>query len=235
LSVLTVFMQSIATTWGRDPLPSGYTLAHYQQIFSSSLGNIQNSLVLAFGALLLSIIISVFVSYFVVRQNSVTLDFMTTIPLVVPGIAFGIALIQTFNVAPLHLTGTATILIIAYAIRRLPYMVRSTVGTMKSIKADIEEAAINLGASTFTAAVTIIGPLMIPGIAAGSILVFITVIKETSITILMAPAQWAPMSLAIFQNILRAEFYSASAMSIILIALVLILQGMANFLTRKQQ
>lgn len=233
-SVLTVFMQSIATTWGKDPLPTGYTLDHYKQIFSSSLGNIQNSLVLAFGALVLSIVISVFVSYFVVRQNSVTLDFMTTIPLVVPGIAFGIALIQTFNVAPLQLTGTATILIIAYAIRRLPYMVRSTVGTMKSIKADIEEAAVNLGASTFTAAVTIIGPLMIPGIAAGSILVFITVIKETSITILMAPAQWAPMSLAIFQNILRAEFYSASAMSIILIALVLVLQGAANFLTKKQ-
>ncbi|MEI3614877.1 ABC transporter permease [Pseudogracilibacillus sp. SO30301A] len=234
LAMLTVFMQSIATTWGKDPLPTGYTFKHYQTIFTSSLGNIQNSLILAFGALVLSIIISVFVSYFVVRQNSVTLDFMTTVPLVVPGIAFGIALIQTFNVAPLQLTGTAVILIIAYSIRRLPYMVRSTVGTMQSIKADIEEAAINLGASTFTAAVTIIGPLMIPGIAAGSILVFITVIKETSITILMAPAKWAPMSLAIFQNILRAEYYSAAAMSIILVVLVLLLQTLANFFTRKQ-
>lgn len=234
LAMLTVFMQSIATTWGKDPLPSGYTFKHYQMIFTSSLGNIQNSLILALGALVLSIIISVFVSYFVVRQNSVTLDFMTTVPLVVPGIAFGIALIQTFNVAPLQLTGTATILIIAYSIRRLPYMVRSTVGTMQSIKADVEEAAINLGASTFTAAVTIIGPLMLPGIAAGSILVFITVIKETSITILMAPAKWAPMSLAIFQNILRAEYYSAAAMSIILVVLVLLLQALANFFTQKQ-
>lgn len=234
LAMLTVFMQSIATTWGKDPLPSGYTFKHYQMIFTSSLGNIQNSLILALGALVLSIIISVFVSYFVVRQNSVTLDFMTTVPLVVPGIAFGIALIQTFNVAPLQLTGTATILIIAYSIRRLPYMVRSTVGTMQSIKEDVEEAAINLGASTFTAAVTIIGPLMLPGIAAGSILVFITVIKETSITILMAPAKWAPMSLAIFQNILRAEYYSAAAMSIILVVLVLLLQALANFFTQKQ-
>ncbi|MBO1004206.1 ABC transporter permease [Pseudogracilibacillus auburnensis] len=233
-AMASVFLQSIATTWGKDPLPSGYTLNHYKTIFTSSLGNIQNSLILAFGALVLSIIISVFVSYFVVRQNSVTLDFMTTIPLVVPGIAFGIALIQTFNVAPLQLTGTAAILIIAYSIRRLPYMVRSTVGTMQSIKADIEEAAVNLGASTFTAAVTIIGPLMIPGIAAGSVLVFITVLKETSITILLAPAKWAPMSLAIFQNILRAEYYSAAAMSIILVVLVLLLQGVANFFTRKQ-
>ncbi|TQS74921.1 iron ABC transporter permease [Ornithinibacillus gellani] len=234
LAMLTVFLQSIATTWGKDPLPKGYTLAHYKMIFTSSLGNIQNSIVLALGALVLSIIISVFVSYFVVRQQAVTLDFMTTVPLIVPGIAFGIALIQTFNVAPLQLTGTAAILIIAYSIRRLPYMVRSTVGTMKSIKADIEEAAISLGASTLTAAITIIGPLMIPGIAAGSLLVFITVIKETSISILMAPAEWAPMSLAIFQNILRAEYYSAAAMSIILVVLVLVLQAIANLFTRKQ-
>lgn len=234
LAMGTVFLQSIATTWGKDPLPSGYTLEHYKTIFTSSIGNIQNSIILACGALALSIIISIFVSYFVVRQHSITLDFMTTIPLIVPGIAFGIALIQTFNVAPLQLTGTATILIIAYAIRRLPYMVRSTVGTMRSIKLDIEEAAENLGASTLTAAITVIGPLMIPGIAAGSILVFVTVIKETSISILMAPAEWAPMSLAIFRNILRAEYYSAAAMSMILIVLVMVLQGIANFFTRKQ-
>lgn len=234
LAMITVFVQSIATTWGKDPLPSGYTLEHYKTIFTSSLGNIQNSIILALGALILSIVIATFVSYFVVRQNSATLDFMTTIPLIVPGIAFGIALIQTFNAAPLQLTGTAVILIIAYSIRRLPYMVRSTVGTMRSIKADIEEAAINLGASTLTAAITIVGPLMLPGIAAGSILVFITVIKETSISILMAPAEWAPMSLAIFQNILRAEYYSAAAMSIILVVLVLVLQAIANWFTRKQ-
>ncbi|WP_096272566.1 ABC transporter permease [Paucisalibacillus globulus] len=231
LAMGTVFLQSIATTWGKDPLPSGYTLEHYRTIFTSSLGNIQNSLILAAGALILSVIIATFVSYFVVRQRSTTLDFMTTVPLIVPGIAFGIALIQTFNTAPLQLTGTAFILVIAYSIRRLPYMVRSTVGTMKAIKQDIEEAAVNLGATTLTAAITVIGPLMLPGIAAGSILVFVTVIKETSISILMAPAEWAPMSLAIFQNVMRAEYYSAAAMSVILVVMVLVLQALANKLS----
>lgn len=231
LAMGTVILQSFATTWGKEPLPNGYTLDHYRTIFTSSLGNIQNSLILAAGALILSVVLAIFVSYFVVRYRSTTLDFMTTIPLIVPGIALGIALIQTFNTAPLQLTGTAIILIIAYTIRRLPYMVRSTVGTMKSIKQDIEEAAVNLGASTLTAAITVIGPLMLPGIAAGSILVFVTVIKETSISILMAPAEWAPMSLAIFQNVLRAEYYSAAAMSVVLVVMVLVLQAIANRLS----
>src|SRR5690554_2007888 len=47
LTMGTVILQSFAKTWGRDPLPSGYTLDHYKQIFTSSLGNIQNSLILA--------------------------------------------------------------------------------------------------------------------------------------------------------------------------------------------
>ena len=75
----------------------------------------------------------------------------------------------------------------------------------------IEEAAINLGATPLTVTITIIGPLMLPGIAAGSILVFITVIKEASVSILLAPPEWSPMSLAIFHNILRAEYYSAAS------------------------
>lgn len=234
LSILTVFMQSISTTWGKDPLPNGYTLSHYKTIFTSSLGNIQNSIVLALGALLISVIIASAVSYFVVRQKSTALDFITTIPLIVPGIAIGIALIQTFNTMPLQLTGTAFILIVAYAMRRMPYMVRSTISTMKSIKVDIEEAAINLGASTFTSLITVVGPLMLPGIAAGSILVFVTVIKETSISILMAPAEWAPMSLAIFENVMRAEYYSAAAMSVILVLIVVIFQYIAERITNKQ-
>ncbi|MFC5604356.1 ABC transporter permease [Sporosarcina koreensis] len=235
LAMLSVALQSVATTWGKDLLPSGYTLKHYKTIFSTSMGNIQNSIMLATGALVLSVIVATFVSYFVVRQNSAKLDFIASIPLVVPGIAFGIALIQTFNTAPLQLTGTAVLLIIAYTIRRLPYMVRSTMGSMRAIKQDIEEAAVNLGATPLTAAITIVGPLMLPGIAAGSVLVFITVIKEASVSILLAPPEWAPMSLAIFQNILRAEYYSAAAMSVILVALVLILQAVANLIGKKQR
>lgn len=235
LAMLSVALQSVATTWGKDLLPSGYTLNHYKTIFSTSMGNIQNSIMLATGALVLSVIVATFVSYFVVRQNSAKLDFVASIPLVVPGIAFGIALIQTFNTAPLQLTGTAVLLIIAYTIRRLPYMVRSTMGSMRAIKQDIEEAAVNLGATPLTAAITIVGPLMLPGIAAGSVLVFITVIKEASVSILLAPPEWAPMSLAIFQNILRAEYYSAAAMSVVLVALVLILQGIANLIGKKQR
>jgi iron(III) transport system permease protein len=235
LAMLTVLVESFATTWGLSPLPSGFTFDHYISVFKSSFVNMKNSIVLALGALILSVIIATFVSYFVVRQNATKLDFITSMPLVVPGIALGIALIQTFNTAPLQLTGTALILIVAYTIRRLPYMIRSTTSTMRMIKKDIEEAAINLGASPFTSTVSVVGPLMMPGIAAGSLLVFVTVLKETSVSILLAPAEWAPMSLAIFQNILRGEYYTAAAMAVILVIVVLLFQALANRMSKKNE
>ncbi|GAK06842.1 iron ABC transporter permease [Geomicrobium sp. JCM 19038] len=232
LTVFSVFIQSIATTWGRDLLPRGFTLDHYATIFTRSTDNIMNSIILASGALVISVIVATLVSYFVVRQNATKLDFIASIPLVVPGIALGIAFIQTFNTAPLQLTGTAFLLIVAYAIRRMPYMIRSTMGSMMAIRSDIEEASVNLGASRLLTLTTIVGPLMLPGIVAGSILVFVTVIKETSVTILLAPSEWAPMSLMVFQNILRGQMYTASAMAILIIGVVLILQLVANRLTK---
>ncbi|WP_134682599.1 ABC transporter permease [Brevibacillus migulae] len=234
LAVGSVFLSSVATTWGHHALPDGYTLDHYKTIFSTSGKNIMNSMLLAGGTLVISVIISTFVSYFVVRRGASGLDFVSSIPLIVPGIALGIALIQTFNTAPLHLTGTALLLIIAYTIRRMPYMIRSTMSSMMAIRKDIEEAAVSLGASSLVAAITVIGPLMLPGIAAGAILVFVTVIKEASISILLAPTDWAPMSLAVFQNLLRGEYYTACAMAILIIVIVVILQALAKKITKDQ-
>lgn len=185
--------------------------------------------------MILSVIIAAFVSYYVVRRGSAGLDFMSAMPLVIPGIGLGIALIQTFNTLPFKLTRTAIILIIGYTIRRMPYMIRSTMGTMMAIQRDIEEAAVNMGASNLVAAITIVGPLLLPGLSAGAILVFVTVIKETSLSILLATGKWAPMSLVVFQNIMKGEYYNASAMAILIITIVITLQYVAERLSKKQE
>ena len=148
-------------------------------------------------------------------------------PLIVPGIALGIALIQTFNTAPLALYGTGILLVAGYAVRRLPYMLRPAVGAMQAIGSEVEEAARSLGATRFTAVTTTVLPLLRPALSAGGILVFVTVLKETSLTVMVAPPGWAPMSLDIFTNLLRGELYTASAMSVVLLVIVITLQQIA--------
>jgi iron(III) transport system permease protein len=232
LALLSVVVQSLATTWGADLLPRGWTFGHYERIFRTSSDTIVNSLVLAAGALAIAIVVAATVAYFTVRRSSGTLDFMANIPLIVPGIALGIALIQTFNTAPAALYGTAILLVIGYAIRRLPYMIRSTVGTMQAIGGEVEEAARSLGATRLIAVSTVVLPLLMPAIFAGSILVFVTVIKETSLTVLMAPTRWTPMSLAVFTSLLRGDIYTAAALSVVLVLIVVALQQVAYRVTK---
>ncbi|MGO1674151.1 MAG: ABC transporter permease [Canibacter sp.] len=228
LIILSVGLQSFARRWRDSILPNEWTLRHYKLVLGPGIDNITNTLILSSGALFLTVIFGAFIAYIVRRNNARGLDFISTLPLIVPGVALGIALILSFNAGPLALSGTALLLVFAYSIRRLPYMLRSVSGTMQAIGIEVEEAAGSLGASRLTTLWTIIFPLLRPGLLAGGVLVFSTVVKETSLSILLAPASWKPMSTRIFESLARGELFTASALSVILILLVLVLQQVAN-------
>jgi len=225
--VASVALQSFSTTWGRRLLPDGYTLKNYAEVLSTSPA-IYNSLLMGLGALVVSLVIGAGAAYLVVRGRMASLDFVGNLPLAIPGVALGIALILTFNSPPVKLTGTAFLLICAYALRRLPHMLRTTAAAITQVKRDLEEAGLNLGATPGLMIWTVVAPLVLPGIIAGCILVFVTVIKEISITVLLAPARWGPMSLEVFRHLLRGEFYLASAMAMLIVVIVAVLQFAAQ-------
>lgn len=232
MALVSVLVLSFATTWSGSLLPDSFTTAHYERVLDRSWGAIANSLTLAGGALLIALFVSATVAYYTVRHRAAGLDFLATMPLIVPGIALALALMQTFNTQPLALYGTALLLVIGYAIRRLPYMLRPAVGAIQAIGTDVEEAARSLGANRTTAVMTTVLPLLRPALFAGGILVFVTVLKETSLKVLIAPSGWEPMSRDIFDNLLRGERYPAAAMSVILLVIVISLQQIAYRFSR---
>jgi iron(III) transport system permease protein len=161
-----------------------------------------------------------------VRRGKVYLDYLGFLPLALPGTALAIALILTFNTPPLQITGTAFLLIMAYVIRRMPYALRSTSASIRTISPDLEGAALVHGAPKFLSLWSVTFPLMLPGIIAGGMMVFLTSIREISATIMLSPESWKPMSLAIFEGLLRGEFYTSSAISMILITVVVLVQAL---------
>src|SRR5690606_24375076 len=72
------------------------------------------------------------------------------------------------------------LLIIAYAIRRLPYIVRAASAGLEQTSGQLEEVALNLGASTATAVRRIVVPLIMANLIAGGILVFAFSMLEVS-------------------------------------------------------
>ncbi|MCL4068028.1 hypothetical protein M3484_15750 [Pseudomonas sp. GX19020] len=122
----------------------------------------------------------------------------------VPGIVLGIGLIATYHNGPLVLTGTASILILAYIIRRLPFSVRSGVSTLQQLSPETEEASFNLGAGPLRTFAMITVPLL-----SGAILILqsggnITIAAE------------------IFSQIMNGNFGIASAPGAVLIGLTFI-------------
>jgi len=223
-AIYSTAMQSFATHWGADMLPDGFTLDNYRHVYERSAGAIVNSFLLGGAALAISIVIATVIPYLVLRVGRTWLDYLGFLPLALPGTALAIALILTFNTPPLQMTGTAFILIMAYVIRRMPYALRSTSASIRTISPDIEGAALVHGASKFLSLASVTVPLMLPGIIAGAMMVFLTSVREISATIMLSPESWKPMSLAIFEGLLRGEFYTSSAISMILIVIVILVQ-----------
>lgn len=191
--------------WYRTVLPTEFTGAHYSEALGAAdaFNAIVNSLKLAFAAMALDMVLGVVIAYLLVRtqvRGRALLDALCMLPLAVPGLvmAFGfvaMSLRWPFG-ADGPLGGFASIfavdpnpvpfLIVAYAVRRLPYIVRSTVAGLEQTSGELEEAAINLGASRLTAIRRIIVPLIAANLIAGGLLVFSFSMLEVSDSLILA-------------------------------------------------
>ena len=76
-------------------------------------------------------------------------------------------------------------------------------------------------------------PLIAPGIMAGGILVFSTLITEISVTIMIYSVEWKTISIAIFEQLTNEDILGASTIGAVAIALTLILVFAASKLVGK--
>ncbi len=166
-------------SWYESVLPRRFTLEHYRHAltYPDASGAISNSLVLATLAMLASMALGLVVGYLLVRtriRGRGVLDALCMLPLAVPGLvlAFGyVAVSMRWPFGPdgplggvVSVLGATPnpfpLLVLAYAVRRLPYMVRSTVAGLEQTSGDLEDAALNLGASRLVAVRKVVVPLV---------------------------------------------------------------------------
>ncbi len=197
----------------------GYSLDSYKFAFSHLKKAIPNTFIIGLIALALVIVLAILIAYLVVRRNNVAnkiIDTISMIPYIIPGSVVGIALILAFNKKPIMLTGTATIMIIALIIRRIPYTIRSSVAVLQQIPMSIEEAAISLGASKMKTFFSITVPMMGNGIMSGAILSWVTIITELSTAIILYNLNTVTLTLAVYTYVSRGNYGIAAAYATIL-------------------
>jgi len=201
-----LLLLSFATIWSFSPLPDGYTVAHYARVFGESSIYIKNTLLYASLAGLIDIVIGTAISYLVLRTKLIGvrgLDLLATAALAIPGVVLGIGYLRAFYGIPLWdgtpLASLWVVIVIALAIRRLPYALRACYAALQQISASLEEAAENLGATKANTVRRIVVPLMTGGLVAGFITSFATAAVELSATLMLVQAnQDAPLAYGLY-------------------------------------
>jgi iron(III) transport system permease protein len=149
------------------------------------------------------------------------------LPWALPGTVLGIALATMFSVnmpwaGRFVLVGSAAILPLAYFIRNIPLVTRAAVASFRQFDPALEEASASLGANPLTTARRIALPLILPGLAAGALLAFVTALGEFVASILLYTHRTRPIAIEILSQLRAFDFGTAAAYSVLLIVLIAI-------------
>ena len=204
---LGILLMSFAKVWSFSVLPDAYTLDHYATVFGDSRQMIANTLKYCLMAAGLDVFLGVSIAYLIHRTTLPArqwLDYLASIALAIPGLVLAIGYLRMFK--GVNLPGTDTpvvttwvLIMLAYAVRRLPYALRSCMAALQQVHLSLEEAANSLGAGKVSTIKRVMVPLMAGGILAGFVTSFITAAVELSATILLTSAEsQAPMSYGIY-------------------------------------
>jgi iron(III) transport system permease protein len=232
---LSVILTSISETgaWYRSVLPREITGSHYMQALEDELAlpSVWNSIRYAGTATLVGLVVGLAAAIIIVRSKVPyrgLIDTLAMLPLAVPGLvlAFGYLSISNFFKQNMG-TGVPSwldvqknpvfLLILAYAARRLPYIVRSAAAGLQQTPQDLELAASNLGASRVTVLRRIVVPLILANLLAGALMAFAFAMLEVSDSLILAQtSRFYPITKAIWELSQRLGdgLYIASALGV---------------------
>jgi iron(III) transport system permease protein len=184
----------------------------------------KNSIVLATLSATVAMGLTSLVAWIVYKSRlpgSWILDFLAFVPITVPGIVMGMALILLYVAFPLPIYGTIWVLLIAYVTRFIPYGMRAASGSILQIHSELEEAAAASGASWWETFRRVTLPLLRPGIAAGWIYICIVSFREFSTSVLLATGESRVLSILLFTMFEQGQVTIVAAIGILMILTLL--------------
>ncbi|MDB5407208.1 MAG: binding-protein-dependent transport system inner rane component [Rhodospirillales bacterium] len=225
LPYATLVAVSFSKSWGLA-FWQNLTLANYRFVlfdYDVTQRAILNSLFLAAAAASIAVAIGAIVAWIDLRTTMIGrrfLDYVSLVPLGLPGIVMAVALIQFWLAMPVALYGTLTILLLAYVARYIPLGVRSAGASLRQIDRSLEESARILGASWGFTMREITLPLIRPGLFAGWMLVFVPAIQELSASILLFSSSSITLAVAIYNLHETGHLEPVAALALLNMAII---------------
>ena len=232
-SSLTPFLQN--PSWeGLDQI----SFNNYVTAFSDSkiLSSIVNSLTISITSASAAVFIAFLAAWIVVRTRirmRWTLDRLTMLPLVFPGIVMGVAVLKTYLTIPIPVYGTIWIIVIAFVARYMPYAIRFSHAGLLGIHRELEESATASGATWGQVARNIVVPLMMPALFAAWIYIFLITIRELSVALLLYSPGSQVISVTIWEMWENGSVGTLSAFSLGITAGTVLIASLFHRLSRR--
>jgi len=138
-------------------------------------------------------------------------------PLMIPHLVLGVAFLQFYS--RIGLGGSFYGLAAAHIILITPYALRLALASATGLSADAEHAALTLGASKFTVFRRITFPLILPGVAGGWLLSFITSFDELTMSVFVASPATQTLPVRMYHHITQTIDPLIASVSTVLIIL----------------
>ena len=211
ITLLYASLQKIAVAF---PAAGNWTLENFRIAMTmnavrSALGN---SLLLGFATATIGVVLMGLLAWLIYRSKlpaSGLIEYVVKFPQAVPRLVFAFGLMWAWVVFPIPIYGTLWLLLIAYITVFLPLGVRTIAGVMLQIDKSLEECAQMCGATWAFRTRTVTIPLLVPGLVAAWLLLFIASIRELGASILLM----GPHSKVITPSIVESWFGTSSELT----------------------
>ncbi|MFF7334730.1 ABC transporter permease subunit [Streptomyces sp. NPDC008150] len=236
LPLLVVLAASFATNWS-SALPSGFTTGHYTAATrGESLQALTTSLVTALTASVLALVVGTWAAlagHALGKRGKRLLDALFMLPVAVPSVVTGLAILVAFSRPPVLLNGTRWIVILAHAVLVTAFAHQSVSAAVVRLDPAYEQAAASLGARPLYVLWRVRLPLLLPSLTAAAGLCFALSMGELSATVMLYPPDWTPLPVQIYAATDRGALFAGSALAVVLMtATVLVLFAVSRMRTR---
>lgn len=236
LPLLVILAASFSSHWS-GAFPSGFTTGHYESATrGESLKALTTSLVTAVTASLLALAVGSWAALAAAslkRGGKRVLDTLFMLPVAVPSVVVGLAILVAFSKPPMILNGTRWIVILAHTILVTAFAYQSVSAAIVRLDPAYAQAAASLGARPAYVLWKVKLPLLLPSLNAAAGLCFALSMGELSATMMLYPPDWMPLPVQIYAATDRGSLFTGAAVAVVLMAAtLLVLFGVSRIRTR---
>lgn len=207
--------------------PKFIGLMNFKLLFSNALTtrSIYNTVIVGVTAAGLGAVLCFLLAYVIYRTKlplRQTVNYLSMLPVAIPGLVIGVAYLWAWIMLPFGLYGTVGIIILAHVARFLPDGVRAASATLVQIHEELEESARICGAPFLATVRKVVVPLAKPGLVSSALLLFTLSVRELGATVFLYTSGSMTMSVQILQQWEGGRWGPTAALALLQSALLLV-------------